>query len=432
VSPTLRTSWAMLSWQALGLIALACLVLIRLPMGDDLHRIALNMLISAGLAMFGSHVTRVLEVGVWRVLPEGRRTAIRALGLIVVAFSALFGGLCRWAAPEFLEDVPLGMTLPIFISLSVLAFLLLVGMGRQLPRFIVVVYLLISGVVFILMSLTFRGAPALSLGVAALCAAIWIYASLTHLRAPAFSRRRFAWDLTFEDYLALADRGLSTGGSPVRKLLRSGRTGGGNLFIAVVVIALIAAFQGFTLGRLPMPDPRLLLAVPLSFAAIFATVLANQYARPAKQLWLRWADSRAELFRLVERMVWGDVCIVAGVACSVAMGIAVFRGYDLTRVVAFKLLIASFGIAITQAYVGLIYSAMHARWTKILAGVLTGIGVLYGTGLWLAAFGASDAAGRGFAVPQLVAVLLALAALRYFALAAWRRIDWSYYRSAKK
>lgn len=432
MSPTLRTTWAMLNWQTLGLIALACLVLIRLPMGDDLHRIALNMSAWAGLAMFGSNVCRVLEVGVWRMLPEGRRTAIRALGLIVVALSALFGGLSRWAAPEFLADAPLGMTLPIFISLSLFAFLLLVGMGRQLPRFFVFVYLLISGITFILMSFTIRGAPAFSLGGVALCAAIWIYASLTTLRAPAFSRRRFAWDLTFENFLALADRGLSTGGSPVRKLLRSGRTGGGNLFVAVLVIAMIVAFQGFTLGRLLMFDLKLLLAVPLSVAAIFATVLANQYARPAKQLWLRWADSRAQLFQLVERMVIGDVCIVASVACSVAMGIAAYRGYDLTRVVAFKMLLASFGIAITQAYVGLIYSAMHAVWKQLLVGVLTGVGVVFGTSLWLSAFGASGAAGAGFAVPRLVTVLLALVALRYLALASWRRIDWSHYRSRKK
>jgi hypothetical protein len=424
--------WAMLSWQSLGLIALACFVMLRLPMSENLFQLALNMLISAGLAMLGSHVSRVLEVGVWRFLPEGRRTATRALGLIVAALSVLFGGLFRWVAPEFLADVPLGMTLPIFSSLSVFAFLLLVGMGRQLPRYFVVLYLLIFGITVILTSLTFRGAFAFSLGSAALCAVVWIYASLTNLRAPAFSRRRFAWDLNFEDFLALADRGLSTGGSPVRKLLRSGRTGGGNLFVAVVVIALIAGFQGFTLGRLPMPDPKLLLAAPLSFAAIFATVLANQYARPAKRLWLCWANSRTELFRLVERMAWGDVCIVASVACSVAMGIAVYRGYDLTRVVALKLLIASVGLAITQAYVGLIYSAMHSRWMRLLVALLTAIGVLYGTGLWLAAFGASDAAGAGFAVPQLVAVLLVLVSLRYLALAAWRRIDWSHYRTAKK
>ncbi|MBC8026273.1 MAG: hypothetical protein H7Y89_09800 [Steroidobacteraceae bacterium] len=255
---------------------------------------------------------------------------------------------------------------------------------------------------------------------------------MASIRAPTYSRRRFAWDLSVENFLALADRGVSTSGSPARKLLRSGRTGSANLIIVFAIVALIAASQGMLFGRLPLPNPQRLLIVPLIFAAIFATILANQYARPAKQLWLRWANSRTELFRFVERMAIGDVCIVAGAACSVAMGIAVYRGYDLTLVVAFKMLVAGFGLAITQAYVGLIFAAVHSRWMRVLVVLLAAIGVLFGTSLWLVAFGASGPNGAGFVVPKLVGVLLALVALRYLALTRWQRIDWSYYRSARK
>jgi hypothetical protein len=364
---------------------------------------------------------------VWRILPAGRRTAIRALGLIVVALSVLFGGLFALFA-----DLPLGMTPVIFINLSMFAFLLLLGMGRQLPRFFVVVYLLVVGVSFFFTSILFQDSPAFWVGGTALCAAIWIYASLTSSRAPTYSRRRFAWDLSFENLLVLADRGLSTGGSPVRKLLRSGRTGGANLCIATIVVAVIAAVQGFLFDRVPIPSPSLLLAETMIIAAISATILANQYARPARQLWLRWADSRAQLFRLVERMVVGDVCIVAGTGCAVALSVAASRGYDLSLVVSFKLLVASFGLVITQAYIGLIFAAMHSRWIRSLVGLLAGIGVLFGTSLWLLAFGASGAAGAGFVMPKLITALLAMIALRYLALASWRDIDWSHHRSAKK
>jgi hypothetical protein len=422
----------MLSWRTLGLMALSGFVLIRWPLGENLTPIVLNMVIGAGLAALGGHVARVLEVGVWRILPAGRRTAIRALGLIVVALSVLFGGLFRWAAPEFFADVPIGLALPIFINLSVFALLLLLGMGRQLPRLFVVVYLLVVGLSFFFTSILFNDSPAFWVGGAALCAAIWIYASLTSSRAPTYSRRRFAWDLSFENFLVLADRGLSTGGSPVRKLLRSGRTGGANLCIATVVVAVIAAFQGFLFGRVPIPSPSLLLAETMIIAAISATILANQYARPARQLWLRWADSRAQLFRLVERMVVGDVCIVAGTGCAVALSVAASRGYDLSLVASFKLLVASFGLVITQVYIGLIFAAMHSRWIRSLVGLLAGIGVLFGTSLWLLAFGASGAAGAGFVMPKLITALLAMIALRYLAFASWRDIDWSHYRSAKK
>ena len=89
MTPTLRTIWAMLNAQSLVLIALTCFVLARMPESANIHRIVLVMAVFAGLAALGSRVARVLEVGVWRVLPDGRRTAARALGFIVAALSVL-------------------------------------------------------------------------------------------------------------------------------------------------------------------------------------------------------------------------------------------------------------------------------------------------------------------------------------------------------
>jgi hypothetical protein len=427
MTPTLRTIWAMLNAQSLVLIALTGFVLARMPESANIHRIVLVMAVFAGLAALGSRVARVLEVGVWRVLPDGRRTAARALGLIVSALSVLFGSLFA-----VFVDLPLGTALPIFINLSLFGFLLLLGMGRQLPRFFVFVYLIFFGLSLFFTSLLFRDIPAFWIGGTVLCAAAWIYASLTSFRAPAYSRRRFAWDLNIENLLVLADRGLATSGSPARKLLRSGRTGAANLVIVMLVVALVSAFQGFALGRLPLPNAHLLLGLPLTFVAIFAVILANQYARPAKQLWLRWAASRAELFRFVERMAMADVCIVAGAALAVTTGLAVYQGFEISLVVSFKLLIACFGLAITQAYVGLILAATHSRWARAFVVGLAVIGVLKGTDWWLVAFGASREGGdTGLFAPLLIGVMLALVTLRHVALARWRRIDWSHYRSSR-
>jgi hypothetical protein len=431
VSPTLRTTWAMLNVQSLALIAVTCFALARMPADANIHLIVFNMLVFAGLAMLGARVARVLEVGVWRVLPDGRRTAIRALGLIVAALSVLFGALFRWAAPEFLGDLPLGMTLVIFINLSLFGFLLLLGMGRQLPRLFVFVYLLFFGFAFLVTSLEFRDVAAFWIGGSGLCAAAWIYASLASFRAPTYSRRRFAWDIGVENLLVLADRGLATSGSPARKLLRAGRTGSANLLIVVLVVGLVSAAQGFALGRLPLPDVHFLLGVPVTFVAIFAVVLASQYARPARQLWLRWADSRTELFRLVERMAVADVCIVAGAALAITTGIAIYQGFEITLVVAFKLLVACFGLAITQAYVGLIFAATHSRWVRALVVGLAVFGVLKGTDWWLIAFGASRADDAGIFALLPIGLVLALVMLRQVALACWRRIDWSHYRPSR-
>lgn len=426
MSPTLRTIWAMLNAQSLVLIALTCFVLARMPESANIHRIVLVMVVFAGLATLGSRVARVLEVGVWRVLPDGRRTAARALGLIVAALSALFGGLFALFA-----NLPPGITLLIFINLSLFGFLLLLGMGRQLPRLFVFVYLLLFGFSLFFTSLMFRDVPAFWIGGAALCASAWMYASVSNLRVPAYSRRRFAWDLSVENLMALADRGLATSGSPTRKLLRSGRTGSANLLIVIIVVALVSAFQGFALGRLPLPNVHFLLGLPLTFVAIFAVILANQYARPAKQLWLRWADSRAELFRLVERMAIADVCSVAGAALGVTTGMAVYQGFEITFVVACTLLIACVGLAIMQAYVGLIFSATHSRWVRALAVGLAVVGVVKGTDWWLVSFGASREGDAGFSAPLFVGVMLALVTLRCVALACWKRIDWSHYRSSR-
>ncbi len=429
---TLRTAWAMLNAQSLAFIAMMSILIAAMPQDEKLFRKLLAGAIGVSFGTLAVHVSRVLAVGMWRILPDGPRTAVRAVGLIVVALSVLLGGLDMRAAPTLLAEVPFGTALALFIHLSLYGSLLLLCIGRQLSQLIIGLYLLPCGISLIVTTSVFENAPAFWFAGAALCAAGWAYAAFAGIRAPSYSRRRFAWDLRLERFLARIDSRVSIGDSPARALLRSGRAGSTRMLIAIAVLTLVALMQHVTVGRLNVMPLLFFLVLPIMGTGIFAAVYALAFAEPAKRLWLRWAESRAELFRLVERMAIRDVCLVAAVSCAIVTALAASRGLDIALTDGLRILVASVGVAITLAYVGLLFRALESRWAKICGLALAAIGVIAGTHWWLAAFGVTRTGFAGLRLPQLAVVLLALAALRYAAAARWKRIDWSHYRSTRK
>lgn len=436
MSPVVRTAWALLNLRSLAMLVIACWMLAQVPAGPAIYEPLTSGALAGALGLLATHIARVLAVGVWRVLPNGSRTVAQAIACIVVALSLLVGTLLRFAAPDLLADIPLGSVLAVFIHLTLFGFLLLLGIGRQLPRFFSLLYLIACAVSLSITTVTFRDTPSFWMGGTALCTGAWLYASIAGFRPPNYSRRRFAWDVGVETLLARAGRKALPHQSPALTLLRSGRTGSVSVFIAILVVVIMAVMQHTTMGRLPMVPFMTFLAAPMIGVAIFACFHAARFAPAAKLLWLRHGGSRAELFRLVERTAMRDACLLGLVTCAAVTGLALLRG-AITPADALKLLVPCVGIPLTLGYVGLLLSAVHRTWGKIVV-LAVGVFCVDQAPSWLlTAAGASQHGIADVESPALApAIRLALAlltifAIRYVAAARWRRVDWSYYRTAR-
>jgi hypothetical protein len=437
VNPALRTAWAMLNIKSIAMFAIAIPMLASVPVSPQVVQPLATSAIGAAFGMLATHIAGVLAVGVWRVLPDGSRTVSRAIAGIVAVLSLVFGTLFHLAAPGVLEDMPFGTVLAVFIHVSSFGFLLLLGIGRQLPRFFTLLYLIACSASFGITTATLGDIPAFWIGGAALCAAAWIYASVAGFRSPNYSRRRFAWDVGLETLAARADRPSSPGRSPALALLRSGRAGSFNVLIAVIVIVLVAVSQHMTIGRLGMVPLLMFLAMPLTGISIFASFHAARFAPGAKCLWLRHTDSRAELFGLVERTAIRDVSLVAATGWAVLAGLAVVRGVAIGPIDALKLLVAFVGAPVTLVYVGLLLSSAYGTWAKVLTIVLAIGCTVQAPGWWLGTVGGSHlvAAGGETATGKAVRfalALLAIVTLRYVAASRWKRLDWSHYRALRQ
>jgi hypothetical protein len=428
----LRTAWALVSWPTLAMIAVACALMALIPTGEKIFEALIPLPLLVGIGLLSSRISRVLEVGVWRMLPDGQRTVIRAVGFLVVAMSLLFGALYAWAAPKVLEEVPLGTVLALFIHFSLLALLLLLGIGRQLPRGFTVIYL---GVCIISLGNSlqyFQHQPALWIGGAIVCAAAWVFVSVVRLPTPHSSRRLFAFDHAALEFFARARRDIPSGPSPAAAALRAGTGGAATLLIASLIITIWAVMQHTTFGRIPALPFRLMIAMPLSGAALAGILLSARYARAMRAVWMRWGNSRAEAFGLCERMARVESATVAFIACAVVIGLVAARGAPLPLLDSLKMFAASLGVAMLATYVGLAFSTLHVRW-HIAAGMVFCAAVAFiGTGWWLRALGARGPEIGPVNLSWTTFLLLAIVVMRYVALFRWKRIDWSHFRPLKR
>ena len=433
MSAMLRTAWALVSWPTLLMIAIACTLMALMPTGEKIFELLIPFPLFLGIGLLSSRISRVLEVGVWRMLPDGQRTVIRAVGLLVVALSLLFGSLYAWAAPKALEEVPLGTVLALFVHFSLLALLLLLGIGRQLPRLFTALYVAVCAISFGNALTHLQHRPALWIGAATLCTVAWVYVSIARLPMPQSSRRQFAFDLAVGEFFARARREVPSAPSPAVAALRAGHGGSTTLLIATLIVTLWAVMQHITFGRLAEPLPfHAMLGMPLSGAAMAGIVLAARYARAMRALWMRWGNSRAEAFGLCERMARVEAVTVAIIACAVVTGLVAFRGTPLPLLASLKMFAASVGIALLATYIGLAFYTLTVRW-QIVAGMAfcTAVAII-GTAWWLRAFGARGPEIGSIALPRTALLLLAIVVMRYVALLRWKRIDWSHYRPLKR
>jgi hypothetical protein len=437
VNPTLRTAWAMLNLPSLVALLVALGAMASTPWGPKFFRVIIPIAIALCFALLATHISRVLRAGIWRLLPDGFPTAVRAVASIVLALSIVFGTIHRLIAPSLLGNVPLGTILALFIHLSLFGFVLLLGTGRNLPRLLIAFYFLPCVILLGIALDTFEDVPAFWIAGAAVCAVAWTIASFANIRAPNYPRRRSGWIAALGRALANADRTLAIDASPASRVLRLGSVGLGNVLGAILSIGLVALMQHATLGRLEVVPFHFFVLVPILLVGGFAAVHARLFAAPAKRLWLSWAESRRQIFRLVERTAIRDVCVVAVAGWASVVGLALLRGVEIDPVNSIKLLVTGLGVAITLAYAGMLHATAYRWWSRLLVIALGAFCLLESTDWWFAALGVGHPAAEmarsrhAFDPVWLAAALATILILRHVALARWKRIDWSHYRFSR-
>jgi hypothetical protein len=434
VTRSLRTLWALLNLPSLITLAIAIVLIARSPLEPKILTAMIPVLIAATFALLAAHISRVLQVGIWRLLPGGLNAAVRAVATIVLSLSLLFGTLNMLVGDDLLPGVPLGTFLAYFIHLSLFGFLLLFGIGRQLPRLMCAFYFVPCTIALAFSLRTFEGAPVFWVAGAAICGVLWSVGAFANVRAPNHSHRTFAWLQAVETIFVRADRDLAVGASAAPRLLRLGGIGLGGVLVGIIILTFVSWSQHATMGRLmstPLPL-RMFLVTPISLAALFVAFHASRFAVPARRLWLCWAQSRAHLFRLVERSVYRDAGVVAAAAWAGAFGFALLRGMDIAPSVALEALAAFVGAALTFACAGLIAATLPARWMKIAVAVVLIVAVSKVTNVWFAASGGAHGGIQPHRLGYFAIASLGLVGLRTLAAARWKRIDWSHYRNSRK
>jgi hypothetical protein len=439
VTRTLRTTWAMVNASSLVALSGTLALIVAGPLTPKPVRAMIPVAIAITFGVLATQVSRVLQVGIWRMLPDGFRTAFRAVATLVVALTLLFVALHSLTrGPDFLPGTPFGTLLVFYLYFSLFAFLLVLGMGRRLPP-------LLLGVLFFPCILAlgfamraFRDVPAFWMGSAAICTLLWVVGSFGNFRAPNYSRREIGWDKALTTILARADRTLTLESSAARRVLRQGSSALGNVSTAIVILSLIALMQHATVGRLKDIPFLFFVAMPILCVGIFAAFHGSKFGLPAKRLWLLWAPSRAQLFRLVERVVVRDVCFVAAASWAVIMALALSRGIEMDVVNALKLLVAGLGVATTLAYTGMLFTTAY-RWWSALAFFAVGVFCLIQShDWWFEALSVTHPdvdrvrSAHIFRPAWLVLAMSVIFVLRQVALARWKRLDWSHYRSSRK
>ncbi|HEV7608092.1 MAG TPA: hypothetical protein VGO61_12180 [Steroidobacteraceae bacterium] len=436
MSSVLRTAWTLLSVPAVLVLACAYGFLWLMPLAPKFPLQGLaGLSIIVGLAMLAMRIAKVLDTGVWRLLPNGFRTIIRAIGLIMLVITLLPGRIGDRAVPGPLSGVPFGGLFANVIVLTLLSVLLLAGIGRRVPRLVILAYLFGCFVALHYLVAAFAGNPPFWFASAGLCAAAWLYASfgkLPFLRADTLWRRLH--DRPASSTVAFARiRMPFIADSPARVLLRSRRGARTGLPFAALIVVSWAAFQQLIVGgRIGSGDFIFIYPSVLWVTVFLVVVVSEHVGAAARTLWLRWGDSRRELFRLAERMLFLDATILCTIAWGTVTLFAWLRGIPIDAPGALKMLAAHISAAVAAIYLALAFSTFHAWWQKVICAVL-GVGAVTLLSFrWLDAFGESSKA-IGRVEPELLLVLfLILLALRTLASWRWKGIDWIYFRQIRR
>lgn len=433
MSAVLRTARTLLSGPAMIMLSFAYGLVWLVPPGPKTLQVVTGLLFIVGLAVLSLRIAKVSETGVWRLLPDGHRTIIRAIGLIMLALTLLPGRIGDGALLNPLSGVPLGLKIANAIFFTLLGVLLFYGIGRRLPRLAILAYLFGCVVSLHYMIVGFADVPAFWFAAGGLCVAAWLYAAFGRrpLLAGAVSQRLS--DVPVISKVASTRiRMPFIPNSPARELLRSRRRAHIGLPFAALIVVGWAAFQHWVLGG-RIPDDRAFYYPAVLSVTLFLVVLLSQdVGAGARTLWLRWGDSRGELFGLAERTLFRDAAILCTIAWGTVTLLAMLEGPPVDATGALKMLAAHFGAAVAPIYLALAFPTFNVGWQRLVCAAACAGAVTLLSFRWLDALGYGRQGIGRIDVELLLILFLIVLTLRSLASWRWRTVDWAYFRKTRR
>jgi len=445
VKPVLKLCWALLEWPGLVFAtAIGVSLFIERERGPSIASLFfLTPLCIAGAVFVAIRIGRFGSSRIWNMLPAGNRVFARALALLVLGATFVLGGLADWANTHNHRAMPLSHTLASYVVLSFVAFVLLWNRGSRIPLFFGAMLAAFFAFLRSYVGYSIAHHPGSSVWwmIAGFCTLGWVAAILVERTPYTFGRGSWMERLASSTRGAIARlRGrLLLLNSPSRSLLlaehrRLASLPGALLFTvawALLEHALarfasrVGTHPGFGSYEQSMQFELLIIAIP-------AFVLSLAIATRARLLWLRGAESRAQLFREAERTVLLRATAVGVLSWLVVTSLALARATPLTPSRALTMGAVSVLAATIPIYAALTLPTLQGRALRVTGWVIAILLLALSPGAWLVAF-IGLRTGTGSAdFAYLAALIAGVVLLRALASQRWKSLDWSRLRLAAR
>jgi len=428
MSPTLRRLWMLVRWPGLLLMLILALQFAAASASLNRRRFLMLLVGMAGSAVWvGLRYKEFAASKVWRWWPDGQRILTRALAILVLFGMSAIAAFTCWAQVRGVVQLPIRNVPLAFAALAGVAFLVF---AQRLPAiqprvtraFIVTLTLLFVEAIFREPSQGLSWVTAVSVG------ALWLFVVAT-AGAPSSE----GWIARVREAAQNVELRMSTRGlarrSPARMLLQADRP-----LTAVLPIAFLGTLAvGLLMRELLAIHARdslsALLGGAAGFTAIAILFMSISMAHRARLLWLRFGDTRSQVFRECERALLVNLLVISVavwlVVVAIALGFASARMWP-RLLAALPAVVAG---SLPALYLGLAWPTFAGKWRDMPNGHIILAGIFLLPMVWRTAYAVVQPLELKPDPPLIAFTVLAALLLRVFAVWRWRRIDWSYLKT---
>lgn len=425
MSPTLRLLWMLVRWPGLLLMVVLALQFAAASASQNRKQFLMVLVGLAGSAVWvGLRYKEFAASKVWRWLPDGQRILTRALAILVLFGMSAIAAFTCWAQVRGVVQLPIRNVPLAFAALAGVAFLVfaqrLPAMQPRVTRaFIVTLTLLFVEAIFREPSLGLSWVTAVSVG------ALWLFVVATAGTPSSEGWVARVRDAAQKFELRLGTLGLSRR-SPARMLLQADGPLKAALPIAFMGTLAVSLLLHDLLAIHARDSLSALLGGAAGFIAVAILFMAVSAAHRARLLWLRFGDTRSQVFRECERALLVNLLLVTLVVWLIVAVVSV--GFASSRMWP-RLLAALPSVAagsLPALYLGLAWPTFAGKWRDMPNGHIILAAIFFLPVVWRAAYAVVQPMELK-PDPLLIAfTIVAALLLRVFAVWRWRKIDWSY------